>query len=435
MRSRRRLTALGLCLAAMLLSRPVAAAAPLDSAAVVAALKARAATVNLMDGRLGGPGADSLRAVLRSARFLLVGEPHGFVEVPQVCAALYHEFRATGPAALAIETGPASAHEVERLARERDAVAAFRTFDATYPWALPFYTWREEGEMAASVVRESGVAHDALWGLDQEFMESPAFHLGRMRDRATTSAARTLAERSLADARAGSRRMVADKNPAASWLVAAPDSTFDALDRAFRSDPDARLAIAELRRSRAIYQAWFTGANYANNQTRSRLMKRNLDAALARSRAAGATDAHVMFKFGYEHLMRGRSIMETYEVGNTAHELAEAGGRRAYALLILPLGGTQNAYRPFGASVADTAKAYDPRSDFGWLATGPLAAAADTAAWTLLDLDPLRPRLAGAGASLPRGLERLATAYDAVLVIPSAHAAHLLVPPGARAKD
>src|SRR5207253_10702835 len=78
---------------------------------------------------------------------------------------------------LAIETGPASGHEVERLARERDAVAAFRTFDSTYPWALPFYTWREEGEMAASIVRESGVTRDALWGLDRKSTRLNSSHV------------------------------------------------------------------------------------------------------------------------------------------------------------------------------------------------------------------------------------------------------------------
>src|SRR5262249_55599140 len=147
--------------------RAHAAPAPLDSAAAVAFLRSNATPVRLEAGALAGAGGDSLRHAAAASRFVLVGEAHGFVESPALSAALFRAMRSGGPAHFVTEAGPVSAQDIERLAREKDPVAAFAAYDRAHPWALPFYTWREEAEMAAGIVRAGG----DVWGVDQEFME------------------------------------------------------------------------------------------------------------------------------------------------------------------------------------------------------------------------------------------------------------------------
>ena len=144
-------------LLALLVALPASAAtAPFDSTAVVAVMAAHALPLTLVDGALAGAGADTLEVELARDRFVLVGEPHGFVEPPRFVAALYDAFARSGAAHLAIENGPVSAGVIEDLAARPDPIAAFRGFDREYPWGLPFYTWREEAAMAAHVVGAAG---------------------------------------------------------------------------------------------------------------------------------------------------------------------------------------------------------------------------------------------------------------------------------------
>lgn len=417
-------------LLALLMATP-ARSAPVDSLGAAEILRANAHPLTLENGELRGPGADTLWSEARRSRFVMVGEDHGFAEVPRFCAALFRGLHRAGYGHVAIEVGPISAKTAARLAISPRPIEAFRAFEAAHPWGIPFLFWQEEVEWVTDALHTAGGGPDVLWGLDQEFIESPQILLEGLVTQSRAPKSKALAESCLAAAREGNRQLMKG-NPAASWLVAADEATFTRLRAAFPTGEGAHI-VSELSQSRAVYQPVFRGDGYSNNLDRSRLMKRHLEDYLAARRAAGEKTPRVMFKFGGSHTMRGRTIANVYDMGSALHEIAELEGSRAFGLYVQGVSGTQNAYRPFGSTPPDTAKAIDPAGSDLYFAGDLAGVAAGDTTWRLVDLRPLRRALASRGGKgVPPAVEKLAWSYDAALLLPVMHAARFLNSPLSR---
>ena len=411
-----------------------AAAAPVDSLGAVELLRTHAYPLTLSAGELHGAGADSLWSEARRSRFMMVGEDHGFAEVPRFCAALFRGLHRTGYQHVAIEVGPVSANVISGLAHEREPLTAFRRFDAAHPWGLPFLFWQEEAEWVIDAVRTAGGGPDVVWGLDQEFMGAPQVLLERLAQLAKSKPSKALAESCLASARLDDQRLREQHNPGAMWLMATDAATWSRLKTAFPPQSEGGRIVRQLELSQRIYQPVFRGDGYSNNLERSRLMKKNLGEYLAARRAAGEPAPRVLFKFGGSHTMQGKSMAQVYDMGSSIHELAELEGSHAFGLYIQGASGTQNAYRPFGSTPADTAAAIKAAgSDLYFAAEMPGAMPGDST-WRLVDLRPLRRALGGRGSKgVPPNLEKIAWSYDAALIVPQMHAARFLNSPFAGA--
>jgi hypothetical protein len=155
-------------------------------------------------------------------------------------------------------------------------------------------------------------------------------------------------------------------------------------------------------------------------------MKAHFRDYYGRARAPGRAPPKALFKFGANHVKRGRSVTDVFDIGNMASELALMNSSRSFHLLVIAAG-THNAFFPFVGVVADKQKPYDPIEAFSFMDVKPLlAAAAGREGWTLLDVRPLRPLLAARSlGKIERGLEEAIFGYDAVLVMPKAQAATL----------
>jgi hypothetical protein len=417
----------------VLLVATSAHSAPVDSLAAVELLRTHAYPLTLEAGELHGAGADSLWSEGRR-RFVVVGEDHGFAEVPRFCAALFRGLHRTGYQHVAIEVGPLSANVMSSLARQREPLAAFRQYDATHPWGLAFLAWQEEAEWVIDAVHTAGGGDGVVWGLDQEFMGSPQMHLERLVKLAKTSASKALAESCLASARLDEQRLRVQHNPAAMWMMATDAATFARLEAAFAPPTsEGGRIVRELEQSQQIYAPFFRGDGYSNNLDRSRLMKRNLGDYLATCRTAGEPAPRVLFKFGGSHTMRGKTVTSIYDMGSTVHELAELEGSRAFGLYIQGASGTQNNYQPFGSPPADTAAAIKPAGSDLYFATEMTGVMPGDSTWRLVDLRPLRRALGGRGSKgVPAALEKVAFSYDAALIVPQMHAARFLNSPFAK---
>ena len=73
-----------------------ASLAPAQDTTLTRLLIAHQHAVQLVGGRLEGPGAQLLIDEGKEARFFLVGEEHGVAELPQVVQALLNELRPAG---------------------------------------------------------------------------------------------------------------------------------------------------------------------------------------------------------------------------------------------------------------------------------------------------------------------------------------------------
>lgn len=407
------------CLAAFvaIASLPVRAA---DTDPVLAAALAAQRSALRFDGeQFDGPGAAHLLAAARTAQFVLVGEDHGFAEVPLFTRALYRALAPEGFRHLVLEIGPLSAARAEGALR-RDAGALARLEKDT-PFALPFLGWREDAAMVAAAV--AGTAEGrALWGVDQEFILSPRVHFARLVALAPDTRARRLARDYARREDAAYQRMVRQHDPDAALLPRLGDADFAALRQAFGgASPEALAIIDLLDSSAAIYRSQRT-APFDSNRERSRFMKQQF---MARYREAAAREGtpRALFRMGAYHMGRGLSPTGQFDLGNLASELAESSGGRSYHLLVLAGGGTVNHWFPFSTDPVQKAAPYDAHAEVDGLGAGPFLDQAPAGQWSLFELAPLR-RDAAALKAGGRAFADLVHNYDAVLVIDRAHAAH-----------
>lgn len=383
--------------------------------------------------RLSGEGLKFLTDEAGRAQFFLIGEDHGIADMPEFTGLLFRELnRVAGHDTFATETGPLTAARLEKMARTVGASILIEDFNHRYRFGMPFYNWREEARMAEAIVKGANNKNKILWGLDQEFIASSPFHLKRLIDLAPNKQARALADEYYQKANSEFDRMIAEKDPGLAFLASAKKEDFDRLDAAFKTAlPEARTILTELRVSREIYRKNFERQNYESNLQRSLLMKKHFMAYYEEALRLRRTPPKVLFKFGANHMRRGRNGTNVYDIGNFVAELAAARGSDSFHLFVLPISGTQNGYVPFLDNVADKQKKIETGENFSMFDARPfIEIVKDNSEWQVIDLRPIRPLIQNRRLTeLPRGIADLVWAYDAILVMPKVRAATLIEPP------
>ncbi len=385
-------------------------------------LSANRFVLNEKDGKLSGPGADLLLREAADSQFILVGEPHGIVDVPEFLEKLFELAHRSGFSHLAVETGPLTAARMESFAGTPNG---FADFILKYPFGLPFYNWREESVLLQNVEKMTQHRRNTVWGLDQEFMASSAFHFERLFELAPNANVKSMVKPYLERARTEFDRVVKSRNPGLMFLASAKGEDFDKLDAAFRGsrNKEATTLLKELRISAEIYSKIFSGRGYESNRQRSLLMKAHF---MDYYRAVSRTEKlpKVMFKFGSNHVKRGLNYTSIYDLGNFVSELADANGTKSLHILMIANGGTQNAFVPFAGSEADKAKTIDTARSNNFADIRPLLELSNGDEKFLVDLRPLRSVISsGRLKDLPNGFADLVLGYDVVVVMPNVRAA------------
>lgn len=401
---------------------PAPAVAPGDTLHHV--LRDHARTLTLDSGRLSGPGAEWLLSEARRAHFFLLGEEHGVAEIPPLTASLFRALAVTADYRhLAIETGDGLAAALDSLAREPDPVAAMTAWHEAHWPGAPFFTLREEAELLVHAV-EASPAPQVLWGLDYDIM-ADRHALARLRTLAESDAQRTAADAAIATADSLFRLALEEANPGRVFMFAGPDTVLRDLRRTWDpepgSEPDRILSLMEA--TLRINTRWGAGEILESNRERARWNKTQFDRMW---RAAG--EPRVLFKFGANHMLRGRNFTGVFDLGNLASELADAMGSRSFHLAVLAGRDTESAAmdptimeyrpRPSGAQAQPWANPFfDVLEDLS--GTEPT--------WTVFDLRPLRA-LARGGLleGLPAQLDTVIWGFDALLVLPESRPATML---------
>lgn len=176
------------------------------------------------------------------------------------------------------------------------------------------------------------------------------------------------------------------------------------LDRASMEADEAQL-IDALVRSADIYA---TGSH----RNRIKLMQGNLLAHYPQ----GLKGKKNLFKFGANHTIKGESYLPVYDIGTTAHIMAQGENQDSYHLLILPRAGSQAGFLS-GSNPIDM-------NDPLYASLKPLFDKASDSEWTFIDLETIRNAVKKEkyGISNPL-LEKTLKGYDALVVIPIATAA------------
>jgi hypothetical protein len=373
----------------------------------------------MSDYGLSGPGARKIIDDARHAQFVLVGEDHGFTDVPQFVVALKRSLGADAPPNLVLEIGPLTAAHLADAART-DAIGKLVH---QYPAALSFFDWVDDGDMAKAW--QGHGAGTVLWGIDQEFIIATRMHFERLKalNAHATASSRGLVDGYLQRAQVADIKLVAEHDPEATLLPQLQADDFDRLRAALKPKPGSESAniLDELEQSAGIYRTQGTHG-YDSNHARSLLMKRHFmgyyDAAAARSDAP----PRAMFRLGALHAGRGLSGANQFDIGNLASELAASHGQPSLHVLVIAAGGSVNQWRPFLAAASLHSTPYKAKEELAQLQADSFIDHTLPDAWTVFDMGLLRRSRAAREAGGPV-FTNLVFAYDYVVVIPKAHAA------------
>ncbi|NOT07985.1 MAG: hypothetical protein HOP28_07245 [Gemmatimonadales bacterium] len=362
---------------------------------------------------LSGAGGELLAELAGQAQFTIIGEAHGVSDVPRFSGALFCRLVASGYKHLAIEVSPPTAVELNRRAAAANPVAEIQRFgEERFPGA-PFYMLREEAELLSKAVGARRGAPGVLWGIDYDVNpEGQLFHrlaaLATPASRPSTNRLKVVAESMYTAA-------LAAKNPSRVFAFAGADSLVAAVRRDLRpakgSEADRLLAVLE--QTLRINRLWNDGQGYESNRARSENLRENF---LVHYRAASRSGPapRAMIKLGASHSYRGRSLVNTFDVGSLVPELAAELGRTSVGIMLVGGNGSQDALFDINTfSYAPVPGAYN---NVAWLR--PFYALADSSAWTLFDLRRLRPPLTqGRLGTVAAGAQQAIFGFDFLVVL------------------
>jgi hypothetical protein len=376
-------------------------------------------TLEVKDGKLAGSGAEVIRNELAKAQFILWGEDHGFADSPIVLRAIAKEARPLGFKYHAVEVGPLST----RLIREtltRDGLAGLHKIVHETPFGIPFLCLKDDAELAGDFLGADSKGTPFLFGIDQEFIGSPPFHLKRLAEIAPDDKARAAAEKLLAE----EKEAAAKADQKNFLLTRFKDTDFDSLAAQFKGQNEVQNIIAELTESAAVYQLWMGGHNYENNARRARLLAKNF---LAVYKSMADPQPKIVFKMGLEHVALGTTTVNTIDLGTLATSIAKMNGQAALRIAFLPAGGQNTAFMPKQGNPA-TVQPYESKAVkefFGNI--GLDTATLPRAGWTVVPLEPIRQALDTKGIDALKPFSRfLLLGYDYLITTPDAKAGESL---------
>lgn len=362
--------------------------------------------VTVSGGKLSGPGAQFLNAHAASAQFVMLGEEHGVATIADTVRQWFPDLARLGYRHLAVEADPYMTAKLEAALRSggSKAVAKMLSVDEA-KFALPFYNWVSEAELANAVVKANPASSPALWGLDQVFIGAYGLLLRDIASGANSADARSLAS-SLADQARGDLAFLSKTDLA----------QFEKLRSLLNDERDASFAklVDDMILSAKIY-APFIGkpglSVHVANTERENYMKRRFQSLYEQ-----AGRPKVAFKFGSYHMSRGLSGTHVLSLASFVTDTALMQGAKSFNVLLLCGPGTKAAQ--FQGTPADCEMSV--AKDFP-----DLVGLVDSKQPTLFDLAPWKdkPRR---WEHLSADVQSLVWAYDAILFIPNGKPAEQL---------
>ena len=375
-------------------------------------------------GDLAGPGGEFLRTAVQRARFTMVAEEHGIIEVPRLAEALWREASRAGYSHFAIETGEQLAVRLEHALRSDKTGAAYLDYLRRHWPGAPFFAWREDAGLLRAVINSTPGRRGVLWGLDYDII-ADRHALARLRELAPDAGARRMADSAIAIADSALERAMREKNPGLIMMFGGDSAVFSRLRAAYRpragSEADRILALMDSTLS--INLLFLSGRGYESNLSRSRLLKRQFWRFYDSTRGATGKEPRVMLKFGASHLQRGRNFTNTYDLGSFLPELAEKDGGEALSIYVVGGPDIQRAQIDLRSMISMNVPVESLAS--AW--AKPFADAADPERWTVYDLRQLKAMGSRAINALAPEVQRILFSFDAMVVLSKSTPQHDLI--------
>ena len=375
------------------------------------AARENSSRLNFDGNTFAGPALDQLLAAARNSQFFLIGEEHGIAENPKLAAQLFTTLVADGYEKLAIEISPPMAAILD-TATKNDGINGLRLLYA-YPGGEPaFFGMREEAELLSAVRSALPDAAEVLWGVDYE-VASDRWLLRQLYDMDRPTSSNQPLDTLISASNAGWAQYDETGNPRYIFSFSGDPALVAAVRDAW-PDPDDEAAwiLDTMQSTLEINQFWMQGRGWDSNAHRAALLRSNFLRHWQASKQGG-NSPKVMAKLGGNHIVRGRNMTGTFDLGTLLPEIAAAEGSRSFSVLVLP--GTES----MTAVLNPSSWTYEsqPAKDNYARGLEALTDAAYADAFTLINLVALRPIV---GSTIDRygvDVARVVHGFDMLLVM------------------
>jgi hypothetical protein len=375
-----------------------------------------------MSGAPAGRGWEWLVEQARDARFTLIGEEHGVAETAALSSALFKTLRRSGYTRMGIELSPPIAEDIEAAARRNGLQGILDFFADRRTWS-PMYL-REEAQFIADVVLAAPRGERVLWGFDREIL-SDRYLISRLEPRVPPRAREPFTQLKQASASSWTQRELNPSTAGLPFLFAAEPALVSAV-RAAWPNPD-RVSDAILRtleESLTINAIGRTASGWASSDRRAQWMRNTLAARLREERARGSSPK-VMFKAGYNHMIRGANYVNVFDLGAMTDEVASLAGERAFHVLVIPGPGSRQAVMgPWRSFVSVSSDDYD-EFRAGEQRIARVLPNTDASGHEVIDLRALRPLAMRGLEAWNSDVVRTIHGYDAAVIWKGGHASSL----------
>lgn len=382
-----------------------------SNGALTDAARENRSRLNFDGSTFSGPALDQLLAAARSSQFFLIGEEHGIAENPKLAGQLFTALVADGYEKLVIEVSPTAAAILDSAVKD-DGIEGLRVLYSSPGGEPAFFGMREESELLAAVRAALPDAAEVLWGVDYEVASiGPLLRQLHDMDRPASSNQPLEALIAAADAawtqyrETGSPKYLFSFSGDPALVIAVRDNWPE-------PDDKAALILDTLQSTLEINQLWIQRRGWDSNARRAALLRSNF---LRHWRAANedGNTPKVMAKLGSNHLVRGRNVTGTFDLGTLLPEIAAADGGHSFSLLVLP--GIESMIAVLNAS-SWTYESRPAKDDYVQ-GIEALTDAAYADAFTLIDLAALRPIVGSSIDKYGVDVARVVHGFDMLLIM------------------
>ncbi len=355
-----------------------------------------------------GPAWELMLREGREAQFFVIGEEHGIAENPRLTAALFAELVKDGYSQLVIEISPPMATALDQ-ALQAGGLQGLHELYAQDGAEPAFYGMQEEAELLATV-RAAAQAGPVLWGVDYE-VGADRYLLRQLAKLPKPAAAADALATLTAASHESWARYHETGSPQYIFSFAGDPQLVRELEESWPDrDPEADWILDTLLETLEINRLWVGGEAWRSNERRATLLRNNFLRYWQQAKQPG-TAPRAMLKLGASHVVRGRNMTDTFDLGTMLPEVAALEGRHSFSILVLP--GVESLIARFNP--VDWSYQPAPAKDGYVKGLEPIVSAAHADGFTLIDLRPLRPIVGMRPA--PEELRRTVLGFDALLVM------------------
>ena len=358
-----------------------------------------------------GQAWERLVSEAAQAQFVMIGEEHGIAENPMLVAQLFHEISDYEYKNLVIETSPAMAKFIDGVLL-RDGLEGLRNLYAKRGGEPAFFGMHEEALLLAAARETSSRKKPVLIGVDYEVASDPVL-LRVLSDKRKPQEAEEALDLLIAASDAAWKKYYQTSGPQFIFSFSGDPELVRAVEDAWpERDEEAAWILDTLEETLEINKLWVNRQAWQSNARRAAFIRSNF-LRHWNDRAKNDGGPKMIVKLGASHLVRGRNMVETFDLGALLPELAEINGTRALSIMVLPGAGSMTAVLDPTTWTFREA----PGKDSYAAGLEVITATAYEDAFTLIDLRPIRSHLTPSLAKDYDDLARIVHGFDMLLVL------------------